>query len=112
MKERIQKILSKKGVCSRRNAEMLLRERRIHVNGNIASIGEKADLENDTIKVDNQVISKGVLYKVILINKPLGIICSCKDTHGRKTVLNLLPKELKRACKLLVDLIGTAAEAY
>ncbi len=96
MKERIQKILSKKGVCSRRKAETLLREKRIHVNGNIAFIGEKADLENDTIKVDNQVISKGISYKVILINKPLGIICSCKDTHGRKTVLDLLPNEFRK----------------
>ena len=58
MKERIQKILSKKEFCSRRKAEILLREKRIHVNGNIALIGERADLENDTIKVDNQIISK------------------------------------------------------
>ena len=96
MKERIQKILSKKGVCSRRNAEKLLREKRIHVNGNIAGIGDKADLKNDTIKVDNQIISKDVSYKVILINKPLGIICSCKDTHGRKTILDLLPNVLRK----------------
>ena len=91
MKERIQKILSKKGVCSRRNAEKLLREKRIHVNGNIAGIGDKADLKNDTIKVDNQIISKDVSYKVILINKPLGIIFSSKDTHSRRTILDLLP---------------------
>ena len=91
MKERIQKILSKKAVCSRRKAETLLREKRIHVKRNIAFIGEKADLENDTIKVSNQFVSKDISYKVILINKPLGIICSCKDTHGRKTVLDLLP---------------------
>ena len=96
MKERIQKILSKKGVCSRRKAETLLREKRIHVNGNIAFIGEKAHLKNDTIKIDNQLISKDISYKVILINKPLGIICSCKDTHGRKTVLDLLPNVFRK----------------
>ena len=96
MKERIQKILSKKGYCSRRKAEILLREKRIHVNGNIALIGEKADLENDIIRVDNQIISRDISYKVILINKPLGIICSCKDTHGRKTILDLLPNVLRK----------------
>ena len=52
--------------------------------------------QNDKIKVDNQSISKDISYKVILINKPLGIICSCKDTHGRKTVLDLLPNELRK----------------
>ncbi len=96
MKERIQKILSNKGVCSRRKAEILLREKRIYINGNIALIGEKADLQTDIIKVDNQIISKDVSYKVILINKPLGIIRSCKDTHGRKTVLDLLPNLLRK----------------
>ncbi len=96
MKERIQKILSKKGVCSRRKAETLLRQKRIHVNGKIALIGETADLQNDKIEVDNQIISKDISYKVILLNKPLGIICSCKDNHGRKTVLDLLPRVLRK----------------
>ncbi len=96
MKERIQKILSKKGICSRRKAEILLRQERVHVNDKLALIGDKADLDSDTIKVDDQIISKDISYRVILINKPLGIICSCKDTHGRKTVLDLLPNTLRK----------------
>ncbi len=96
MKERIQKIISKAGICSRRKAEILIEERRIQVNDKIALLGQKADLGDDIIKVDGHIISAVISYSVILINKPSGVICSCKDTHGRKTVLDLLPKSLQK----------------
>ena len=53
MKERIQKILSKKGICSRRKAETLLRQERIYVNGHLAIIGDKVDLENEELDSGN-----------------------------------------------------------
>ena len=53
-------------------------------------------MANDSIKVDGHIISAVISYRVILINKPSGVICSCKDTHGRKTVLDLLPKSLQK----------------
>ena len=61
MKERVQKVLCKNVVCSRKKEETLLREKRIQVNGKIAFIGEKADLENDTIKVVNQAFQRKLI---------------------------------------------------
>ena len=76
MKERIHKIISNAGICSRRKAELIIKEGRVSVNGRIVRIGEKAERDSDRIKVDNYIIPQKITYNVFLMNKPPGII-SC-----------------------------------
>ncbi len=93
---RIQKILASAGICSRRKAEDLLANNRISVNGEIAKVGDKADPRKDKILLDGLPIKTSHQFKVYLINKPIGIVSTCKDEKGRKTVLDLLPIELQK----------------
>ena len=87
--ERIQKIIANAGYCSRREAEKLIKEKRVTVNGIIVDeLGTKADY-NDTILIDGKAIEKEdkVYY---LLNKPMGIISSVRDEKNRKTVVDLI----------------------
>ncbi|MHB8174294.1 MAG: pseudouridine synthase [Nitrospirota bacterium] len=95
MLERIQKILSAAGVCSRREAEELILEGKVRVNGRVVSeLGQKADAEEDVIKVGNRVVgrSTGDRKIYLLLNKPKGYVTTTKDPQGRKTVMDLLGK--------------------
>tara|TARA_Y100001968_G_scaffold331308_1_gene385586 strand:+ start:557 stop:1267 length:711 start_codon:yes stop_codon:yes gene_type:complete len=94
MKQRVQKIISSAGFCSRRNAEILINQGRIKINGRTALIGDKADPNLDKVSVDGKFVSNNTQTKVILLNKPAGFITSCNDPFGRKTVLNLIPTNL------------------
>ncbi|AAQ00159.1 16S rRNA pseudouridylate synthase [Prochlorococcus marinus subsp. marinus str. CCMP1375] len=97
MKERLQKIISNSGICSRKKAEALIDQKRVFINNEIASLGEKADILIDIIRIDDYIIPKNIKSsKVILLNKPTGVISTCRDTHGRKTVLDLLPDNLQK----------------
>jgi len=96
MKYRLQKIIAASGLASRRKAELFLKEGRVKINGKIAFIGDKADPEIDKISLDDSIIDLNIKHRVILLNKPKGVICSCKDTHGRKTVINILPIEIRK----------------
>ena len=87
--ERTQKIIANAGYCSRREAEKLIKEKRVTVNGIIVDeLGTKADY-NDTILIDGKAIEKEdkVYY---LLNKPMGIISSVRDEKNRKTVVDLI----------------------
>jgi len=95
-KQRLQKIIAQAGVCSRRKAEILLAQNRVVVNGEKAHLGDKADPCSDNVYVDNLPVVKKVEHKVFLLNKPIGVISSCKDPHGRLTVLSLLPANLRK----------------
>ncbi len=96
MKERLQKIISNSGICSRRKAELLISQERVLVNDKIVTLGDRADLDKDIVKVDGCIIPRNINYKVLLLNKPAGIICSCKDNLGRKTVIDMIPIFLRR----------------
>ena len=93
---RLQKIISESGLLSRRKADLIINDGRVTVNGKKATIGEKADPSKDDIKIDGSRIPKKLNHKVILLNKPLGIISSCTDTHGRDTVISLIPYSLRK----------------
>ena len=95
MEQRIQKIISSAGICSRRNAESLVIQERVKINGRKALIGEKADPILDNITLDGNSLSPPNEIIVILLNKPIGFITSCHDPFGRKTVLDLIPSKLK-----------------
>ena len=92
---RLQKIISDSGVLSRRKADLLIKQGRVTLNGRQATIGEKADPCLDHILVDGNDIPKKLTHKVFLLNKPLGIISSCKDNYGRKTILSFIPSNLR-----------------
>ena len=95
MKQRLQKLISLAGISSRRKAEILLLEGRVSINGKRALIGESADPELDEIIIDGNTLNLKIATKVILLNKPKGIISSCLDPEGRKTVLSLIPPKLR-----------------
>jgi len=90
MEERIQKILSKMGVASRRKAEEMILEGRVTVNGKIATLGMKADPNKDHIKVDGKLLIKPEPKIYLIMNKPKGILTTLDDPEGRPTVKELL----------------------
>ena len=91
MKERLQKILSGAGICSRRAAETYITQGRVKVNGITAVLGDSADVELDEILVDGRVLRKnGPRPVYIMLNKPRGYVTTLSDEAGRKTVADLL----------------------
>lgn len=89
--ERIQKILSQAGVASRRQAERMVQEGRVAVNGAvITELGSKADLERDHIKVDGRLIHAPRHQVYIALNKPINTVTTVSDPEGRPTVMDLL----------------------
>ncbi|MDS1030663.1 pseudouridine synthase [Bacillota bacterium LX-D] len=91
MKERIQKVLARAGVASRRASEDLITQGKVFVNGEkITQLGYKVDPEEDEVVVEGQniKINKNKIY--ILLNKPTGYVTTLKDPQGRKTVIDLL----------------------
>ena len=94
--ERLQKLIAAAGLGSRRRVEALLREGRVTVNGRPAQLGERADPQHDAIHVDGQLLASPQERLTLLLNKPIGVLCTCHDPHGRPTVLDLLPPALRR----------------
>ena len=89
--ERLQKILSQTGVASRRQAEKIILEGRVTVNGAVVTeLGSKADLASDHIKVDGRLVRapKRLLY--IALYKPDSVVTTLSDPQGRTTVVELL----------------------
>lgn len=89
MLERLQKIIAACGECSRRNAEKLIIDGKVKVNGIVASLGDKADASSDVIEVSGKVISGATKY-YIMLNKPRGYITTLDDERNRKTVSELV----------------------
>jgi pseudouridine synthase len=92
--QRLQKLIAAAGICSRRRAEELLQAGRVQVNGHTAQLGDRADPNADTIHLDGQPLRAKAPPLVLLLNKPVGVVSSCRDPEGRPTVLDLLPPEL------------------
>ena len=90
MEERLQKILSAVGICSRRAAEPLLEAGRVSVNGRIAGLGEKADPERDDIRVDGVPVRTGSTRTYLMLHKPAGYVTTLSDERGRPTVAGLV----------------------
>lgn len=95
--ERIQKILARAGVAARRKAEDLIREGRVTVNGEVATLGAKADPSKDAIKVDDRRIHVPRAQRYLLLYKPKGYLTAVSDPQGRPTVLDLVPTALRKA---------------
>ncbi len=91
--ERIQKILAKGGIASRREAERMVVEGRVMVNGKIIdTLGFKADPSKDHIKIDGKRLPHFEPKVILLLNKPRGYISTVKDPQGRPTVMDILKK--------------------
>ena len=91
MRERLQKIVARAGVASRRTAEALIRAGAIRVNGHVVTeLGSKADPEKDRIEVDGRLLKFPERALCLLLNKPRGTVCTAHDPKGRPTVFHLL----------------------
>jgi 23S rRNA pseudouridine2605 synthase len=88
--ERIQKILSHAGVASRREAERMILERRVMVNGRVVdTLGSKADPSKDHIKIDGKRIGRFDVQVTLLLNKPRNYLSTAEDPQERPTVMDL-----------------------
>ncbi len=96
MKTRIQKILAQAGYGSRRSCEILISEQRVKVNGIVASLGMKADQNEDEITVDGKPIPSPEQQRYIILHKPKGVLSAVKSSDRRPTVRSLinLPERL------------------
>lgn len=90
MKERLQKILSSRGVCSRRKAEEYILAGRVTCNGQVCTLGETADPEVDEIMLDGKVIPSGNSSVYIMLHKPRGFVTTLSDEKGRRNAAQLV----------------------
>ena len=95
---RIQKFLSRAGAASRRKAEAMVLDGRVRVNGTVVTeLGTTVDPTLDRVEVDGTPIRLSEA-RWIRFHKPAGVLCTAKDTHGRRTIYDLLPREHSSLC--------------
>lgn len=90
MTQRLQKILSGRGICSRRKAEEYINDGRVCVNGSVAKLGDSADPELDEITLDGRPLPSANEYVYIMLNKPRGFVTTLSDEKGRKNAAQLV----------------------
>src|SRR5947209_2014481 len=91
MQERLQKIIAHAGVSSRREAEAMIREGRVTLNGRVRSeLGTRADPDRDHIKGDGKLITHAEPHRYILLYKPKEVMTTVEDPQGRRTVIDLV----------------------
>ncbi len=86
----MQKIIARAGLVSRREAEALIREGRVTVNGQVIELGAKADPFKDSIKVDGKRLKLDRRLRYVLLYKPQGVVTTAEDPEGRTTVVDLV----------------------
>ena len=107
--ERLQKILARRGVASRRHAEELIREGRVRVDGAVATLGQRADPETSEIRVDGAPLPAATTRRTLMLHKPRGVLVTTADERGRRTVFDLLddpPPNLRHVGRLDRDSEG------
>ncbi len=91
MLERLQKIIAHAGVASRREAETMIRQGRVTVNGRVVTeLGTKADADRDHVKVDGKLVAHAEPHRYILLYKPKEVMTTVDDPQGRRTVIDLV----------------------
>ncbi|MBW3615096.1 MAG: rRNA pseudouridine synthase [Actinobacteria bacterium] len=91
--ERLQKVLARTGLASRRACEELIAEGRVTVNAEVAELGRRVDPLVDVIEVDGALVPVAPGLVHYLLNKPAGVVSTAADTHGRSTVVDLVPAD-------------------
>jgi 23S rRNA pseudouridine2605 synthase len=90
---RLQKVLARAGVASRRACEELIAARRVRVNGQVATLGDRVDPEHDLVELDGAPLALATGLVHYLLNKPAGVVTTAEDPQGRRTVVDLVPAE-------------------
>lgn len=93
--ERIAKIIARSGYCSRREAEELIRSGLVKVNGEVM-LNPATIITDQAIKINNKLLARKEPTKMWIFHKPKGFITTNKDPEGRKTIFDILPKNLPR----------------
>jgi len=88
--ERIQKIIARSGLCSRRDADQMIADGRVTVDGRVARPGEKADSRTARIKIDGRAVKAPESLRYFLLYKPRAVMTTCDDPEERKTVLDFV----------------------
>jgi len=89
---RLQKVLARAGIASRRHAEEMIVAGRVRVNGRVVEqLGTRVDVERDAVTVDGRSVSLQQAYTYLALNKPAGYVTTASDPAGRRTVMDLLP---------------------
>lgn len=89
--ERLQKVLARAGLGSRRACEELIEDGRVEIDGRTAALGARVDVEHAEVRVDGVPIGVRPGLVHYLLNKPAGVVTTAEDTHGRPTVLEVVP---------------------
>lgn len=89
--ERIQKVLARCGYGSRRVCEELIADGRVTVDGTVAELGDRVDPDRQRLAVDGALVAARADLVHYLCNKPVGVVSTARDTHGRPTVVDLVP---------------------
>lgn len=90
--ERLQKVLAQRGFGSRRTCEELIAAGRVTVNGDVAELGRRVDVNTDVVEVDGVPVGVRPDLVYYLLHKPYNVITTAKDTHERVTVVELVPE--------------------
>ena len=90
MRERLQKLISGAGVCSRRAAEELIAAGRVTVNGEVASLGASAESDIDSVAIDGVPLHAPSSRMYVMLKKPRGYVTTLSDEKGRRTVAELV----------------------
>lgn len=90
---RLQKVLAERGYGSRRVSEELIAEGKVTVNGEVAVLGRRIDLDTDVVEVDGHLVPVRPDLVHYLLNKPTGVVSTASDPQGRPTVVSLVPAE-------------------
>jgi len=91
--ERLQKVLARAGLASRRASEELIAEGRVRVNGEVAELGRRVDPETDAVTIDGVPVPVAPGLVHYLLNKPRGVVSTASDPQGRPVVVSLVPAE-------------------
>jgi 23S rRNA pseudouridine2605 synthase len=91
--EKLQKVLARAGVASRRAVEALILEGRVRVNGEVATVGQRVDVTRDVLEIDGALVAANPDLVHYLLHTPAGVVTTASDPHGRSTVVDLVPAE-------------------
>lgn len=95
-RERLQKLLARAGLASRRGAEQLIADGRVRVNGALAQLGDSADPDVDRIEVDGRPLAAAEAPVHLVLHKPRGFLSSAHDERGRRSVVSLVETRAER----------------